>query len=157
MPLAPSMLSVAELLSRLGTLAGRAYSQRVAAFGLSPGQVAVLRAVATTPGRSQQAIAADLGAVPSRIVALVDDLGEVELIERRRSPTDRRLNALFVTPTGQQRLNDLTQMGLVHDDAVCDGLSPTEREQLRRLLTRLAELRQLGAPRPRHQRLKSTG
>ncbi|MDP9444084.1 MAG: MarR family transcriptional regulator [Actinomycetota bacterium] len=137
----PPAATVGELLSRLGAESAASFSRRVSALGLSPAQVAVLRAVAEKPGGSQQALAAHLGAVPSRIVALLDDLTEARLVERRRSPADRRLNELHLTASGRRRLRDLDRVTVEHDEALCDGLDAAERAHLQRLLSRLVELR----------------
>ncbi|QLE75423.1 MarR family transcriptional regulator [Streptomyces rectiverticillatus] len=53
--------------------------------------------IATRPGLSRRALAADLGVVPSRVVTLVDHLDGKGLVERRRSTEDRR-NQQGLTP-----------------------------------------------------------
>jgi DNA-binding MarR family transcriptional regulator len=48
-------------------------------------------------GISQQMLADLLGMFPSRLVLILDELEQAGLIERRASPTDRRIYALHLT------------------------------------------------------------
>jgi len=77
-----------------------AFGERVARLGLSAPDAGVIRIIASNPGISQQALAAHLGVLPSRMVALVDSLEEKGIVERRRSATDRRNYALALTERG---------------------------------------------------------
>jgi len=99
----------------------------------------LLRAVAASPGQSQQALAQLLGTPPSRLVALVDALEDRGILQRRRNPEDRRLHALHLTEAGHQLLRRIGDVARAHNDAICPALDPTEREQLRVLLTRIAD------------------
>jgi len=129
----------AFLLAQLGAYAAAQFTARVAELDLVPAQTGLLRAVAATPGQSQQALAQLLGTPPSRLVALVDALEERGLLERRRNPDDRRLYALHLTQGGQQLLAKIGEIARTHDDAICRALDSTERDQLRTLLTRIAD------------------
>ncbi|MGI8678083.1 MAG: MarR family winged helix-turn-helix transcriptional regulator [Jatrophihabitans sp.] len=127
----------AFLLAQLGAHAAQIFGRLVAEVDLSPPLAGLLRAVATGPGRSQQEIATQLGTPPARMVALVDDLDERGLVERRRNPDDRRLNALYLTDTGQSTLKTLGRIAGQHDNLLLAALDQTEREQLHDLLTRV--------------------
>jgi len=70
---------------------------------------------------------------------LVDALEERGILERRRNPTDRRLHALHLTEAGHQLLRRIGKAARAHNDAICRTLDPTERDQLRALLTRIAD------------------
>jgi len=94
-------------LSRCRRRRGRRGAEEV---DLTPPLTGLLRAVATGPGRSQQEIATQLGTPPARMVALVDDLDQRGLVERKRNPDDRRLNALYLTDVGR---NMLTTVGRI--------------------------------------------
>lgn len=95
--------------------------------------------IAGQPGRSQQSVALDLGVVPSRVVALIDNLDRKGLVERRPSATDRRHHALHLTTDGQQVLMDMRSIATAHDDDICAALNADEREQLAGLLQRIAD------------------
>jgi len=129
----------AFLLAALGSFATCRFSERAATLGLTPPQIGLLRAIAATPGQSQQAVAELLGMPPSRLVGLVDALADRSLVERRRNPDDRRLHALYVTDDGHATLRQVAAIGREHDDAVCGSLDASERAQLRALLARIAE------------------
>ena len=128
----------AFLLTQLGTHAAQAFGARVAELGLTPPQAGLLRAVAREPGRSQQALAEQLGTPATRLVALVDGLEQRDLVVRRRNPDDRRLYAVHLTETGQRLLADLGRVAREHDDALLVALDPAERAQLVALLGRVA-------------------
>jgi DNA-binding MarR family transcriptional regulator len=129
----------AFLLAQLGAHAAAKFAERIADLDLTPPQAGLLRAVSATPGQSQQAVARQLRTPPSRLVALVDDLDERGVLERRRNLEDRRLHALYVTDAGAALLRKIGQVARAHDDAVCASLDPAERAQLRALLARIAE------------------
>lgn len=129
----------AFLLAQLGSYAAARFTERVAELDLVPAQTGLLRAVAASPGQSQQALAQLLGTPPSRLVALVDALEERGILERRRNPDDRRLHALHLTEAGHQLLAKIGETARAHNDAICRALDPTERDQLRTLLARIAD------------------
>jgi DNA-binding MarR family transcriptional regulator len=129
----------AFLLAILGAYAAERFADRIAVVDLTPPQSGLLRAVAATPGQSQQALAHVLGTAPSRLVALVDSLADRGLLERRRNPDDRRLHALHVTEAGHRMLARIGELGREHDDAICGSLTVDERARLRALLARIAD------------------
>ncbi len=129
----------AFLLAQLGSYAAAQFAERVAELDLVPAQTGLLRAVAASPGQSQQALAQLLGTPPSRLVALVDALEERGILQRRRNPDDRRLHALHLTEAGQLLLRRIGKAARAHNDAFCRALDPTERDQLRAMLTRIAD------------------
>ncbi len=138
-PASPPGPGAAFLLAQLGAYAAAQFTGRVAELDLVPAQTGLLRAVAASPGQSQQALAQLLGTPPSRLVALVDALEERGIMERRRNPNDRRLHALHLTEDGHQLLHTIGEVARAHNDAICGALDPTERDQLRALLTRIAD------------------
>lgn len=129
----------AFLLAQLGAHAAMRFAERIGALHLTPPQTGLLRAVAAAPGQSQQALATVLGTPPSRLVALVDQLDERGLLERRRNPDDRRLHALHVTAAGEKLLRRIGEVARAHDDAMCAALDGGERATLRALLGRIAD------------------
>jgi DNA-binding MarR family transcriptional regulator len=72
-------------------------------------------------------------------VALVDDLAEQDLVERRDDPGDRRAYSLHLTARGHQQLQEIGRLAREHQDALCAALSAPEREQLASLLGRIAD------------------
>ncbi len=133
---APGQL--AFLVAQVGGLAAMRFAERVATIGITPPQAGLLRVVAAEPGRSQQAVSAELGLLPSRLVALVDDLEGRGLLERRRDPNDRRNSALYVTPGGRAMLQKIGQVAQQHGEDFLEPLSKADRATLGELLARLA-------------------
>jgi DNA-binding MarR family transcriptional regulator len=129
----------AFLLAQLGAHAAARFADRIAGLDLTPAQAGLLRLIAREPGQSQQAIAGQLGTPASRLVLLVDELEERGLIERRRNPGDRRHYALYLTPAGGEFMKELGQVGAAHEDDICAALDPAERQDLNRLLRRVAD------------------
>jgi DNA-binding MarR family transcriptional regulator len=130
--------AVAFLLSQLGAQATALFSERIASLDLTPPQVGFLRLVGCEAGSSQQAIASRLGIAPSRLVPLIDDMEERGLVERRRDPQDRRNHALYLTAKAGRLMGELNRVAVAHEDAICAGLDPKERQQLVALLKRVA-------------------
>ena len=129
---------VAFLLSQLGGQSARAWTARLAAVGMEPREAMLLRHVALSEGSSQQAVATSIGLPASRIVGLVDRLEARGWIERRTAGTDRRRHALYVSPLGRKALDQITAVGAEHEHEFTRNLGPTERDELIRLLQRIA-------------------
>jgi DNA-binding MarR family transcriptional regulator len=130
---------LAFLVAQVGALAAQRFAERLARVHLSPAQAGLLRAVASGPGRTQQAVSGQLGLLPSRLVVLVDELEREGLIERRRDPADRRNYALYLTEAGTRRLGQIGALARAHGEDLLAPLQRAEREELSDLLTRLAE------------------
>jgi DNA-binding MarR family transcriptional regulator len=129
----------AFLLAQVGAHGGRRFAERVAKIGLTAPDAGLLRKIAADPGISQQALARHLGIMPSRMVALIDELESKGIIERRRSVEDRRNYALHMTQRGHEILRDLSRIAAEHEESLCAALSKEERAQLRDLCRRIAE------------------
>jgi len=129
---------IAFLVAQLGAYAADKFGERAAALDFTRPQAGLLRLISREPGLSQQAVARRLGTPPSRLVALVDDLEQRGLVERRRNPGDRRNYALHPTAAGEQAMAALSQASLEHEQAISAPLTEAERAQLSSLLGKLA-------------------
>lgn len=155
---APPGSGSAFLLAQLGAHAAGRFAERIAELDLTPPQTGLLRAVARTPGQSQQALSQHLGTPPTRVVALVDTLEQRGVLERRRNPTDRRLHAVHLTRAGQRLMGEIRRVAGEHNAALLLALDPAEREQLRGLLGRIATEQGLTeGVHPGYRSLTSTG
>ena len=134
---------VAFVLTQVGALVAMGFAEQLAPLGLTPAQAGVLRAVAAAPGRSQQAVATELGVLPSRLVVLVDELEQDGLLVRRRNPGDRRHHALHLTADGEARLVEIGKAAQRNADTCLAALDAKEQAALGRLLDRLAVARGL--------------
>jgi DNA-binding MarR family transcriptional regulator len=129
---------VAFLLAQLGHHAAGLFAETIATLGLTPPQAGILHAIASEPGPSQQSLSVELGLLPSRVVAYVDELEDRGYVERRRNPSDRRLHALFLTPDGKKLMRRLSELARRHEHRVTASLDAGQRNMLRELLTTVA-------------------
>jgi len=129
----------AFLLAQVGAHAAAKFAERLAELDLVPAHAGIFRIVAATPAISQQALATTLRTVPSRLVALIDDLESRGLIERRPHETDRRSYALHLTEKGRATLQAIGRVGREHQQALLAALSQAEQQQLAGLLQRIAQ------------------
>src|ERR1700758_4654206 len=130
---------VAFLLAQLGHHAATLFAEQVAALELTPPQAGILRAIAAEPGRSQQALSAQLEMLPSRVVVYVDELEERGYVERRRNPDDRRLHALYLTAAGKRLMRKLSELARQHERRLTAALDPEQYNALCALLATLAQ------------------
>jgi DNA-binding MarR family transcriptional regulator len=105
----------------------------------------MLSHLAAAEGRSQQALSIALGIHRSAVVALVDDLEDRGLAERRRDPADRRAYTLYLTPPGRELLAELERTADEEEAELLGALEATERSQLISLLQRVADSQGLTA------------
>jgi DNA-binding MarR family transcriptional regulator len=135
----PGSGSVAFLLAQLGAHAASRFAERLAPLKLAPHHAGLLRLIGAAAGMSQRALGQRLGILPSRVVALVDELESRGLVERRDDPGDRRTYALHLTAAGRRALGKVARVAREHGEALCSTLSPEKRRQLASLLARVAE------------------
>jgi DNA-binding MarR family transcriptional regulator len=129
---------VAFLLSQVGFHSASRFAERLEPLGFTPPQVGILKVIAEANGLSQQALGERLGAFPSRLVSLLDDLERRGLVERRDNPTDRRSYALYLTDAGREALTMIGRVGRDHQQSLCASLGESEQLQLAVLLRRIA-------------------
>ena len=129
--------SVGFLISQLGFISSRRFTQALDPLGIGPRDFLLMRFVDASDGQSQQALAERLGIPPSRMVALVDHLEDMGLLERRPDPDDRRVRGLFHTRKGRSVLEKAGKIAIDYETQLCAGINREEREQLIDLLQRL--------------------
>ena len=139
---APS--SIAFLLSQVGILASQRFAQRIAEAGLHPPQFRVMNMIDATEGCSQQAIAEAIGAPPSRMVAIVDELEEQGLVERRPHPSDRRVRALHLTEDGRETLAIGRRIAAEHEAELMKGFSAADRRMFASFLRKVVDEQGIG-------------
>ena len=131
--------SIGFLLSKLGFLTSSRFTAALAPHGINPGHFGLMRIIQVSGPNSQQALGEALGIPPSRMVALVDDLEEKGLVERRRHAKDRRVKVLHLTAKGQSVLSKASTAGETWQEELLANLDADERVQLLHLLQRVAE------------------
>jgi DNA-binding MarR family transcriptional regulator len=105
-------------------------------FGINGRDLAVLSTVASEEPLSQLEVAARLGVDRTSIGDLLDTLEVRGLIERRRSPEDRRRNIVALTAHGENTLEKAEQVRIKVEQAFLAPLTSSHRfrEDLRKLL-----------------------
>tara|TARA_R110001583_G_scaffold49694_3_gene155527 strand:- start:1788 stop:2234 length:447 start_codon:yes stop_codon:yes gene_type:complete len=106
-------------------------------LGISPGLFGVLVLVSRNPGRTQTAIAQALGNDRSAMVAAVDKLEKMDLVERRPSLNDRRSYALYLTEHGETFYQTIENRVREHEQGLESLLEPGEKDLLIDMLARL--------------------
>lgn len=137
--------SVAFLLSQVGIHASQRFAQRLGPLDLHPPQFRVLNMVDATEGQSQQAIGEAIGAPASRMVAIVDELEQRGLVERRPHPSDRRVRTLYLTDDGRDLLAHGRKIATEHETELMRGLGKADRDRLVSLLQKLVEEQEIGS------------
>jgi DNA-binding MarR family transcriptional regulator len=144
----------AFLLTQVGAHAAMRFAERLSALHLSPPDAGILRLLRMAAGISQQELSARLRIHPSRLVAILDNLEQRKLVERKPNPEDRRLYSLHLTKDGGEILERIGKVAREHQDALLSTLSGEERGKLTELLHRIADAQGLTpGVHPGYQRL----
>jgi MarR family transcriptional regulator, lower aerobic nicotinate degradation pathway regulator len=118
----------------------------LAPLGLRPRHMVALTVLRDSGGSTQQALAATLEMDGTNIVGLLNDLEAKNLIERRRSPEDRRRHTVELTEAGATQLSNVEFALLSAEDEVLGALSETQRETLYNLLQQAARGSDMSCP-----------
>ena len=115
----------------------RIFNERVTPPGLTQAQWRALVHLSRNEGLNQVTLADLLDVQPITVARLIDKLVTAELVERRPDPNDRRALMLFLTPKATPLLERIWDIAEETYALVLAGLSPEERDELARMLTRL--------------------
>ncbi|WP_235010218.1 MarR family winged helix-turn-helix transcriptional regulator [Mycobacterium sp. 3519A] len=107
-------------------------------LGLRARHVIVLTLLRDHGEQSQSDLAGTLGMDPTNVVALLNELESDDLVQRRRSPQDRRRHTVSLTDAGQARLKDVEALLTGVEQRVLEALTPEEQQTLYDLLARAA-------------------
>lgn len=113
------------------------FAETVGPMGMRQVLFGVLTVVHDNPGIRQGAAGEALGIQRANMVALVNELVDRGLVERRVSDTDRRAFALELTAAGAVLVERGVERIRANEDALMGGLSTRERATLLDLLSRL--------------------
>jgi len=134
-----------RLRARLGYLLKHAFLQlenlhaeHLAACAVNVRELAVLLLLHGREPESQQQVAGRLGVDRTTMVSLLDGLERKGLLARQPDPADRRRNVVVLTDAGRRALRDATAASDEAERQLLADLSPTEAEQFRALLARVA-------------------
>src|SRR5271169_3786306 len=102
--------------------------------GMNLKNMVVLAYLRDHPSAAQQVMTEDLSIDSNTGVLVLNDLEDLEYVERRRDPTDRRRHIVDITATGLAALEqaELAQGSI--EDEILGRLSEPERATFRQLL-----------------------
>jgi DNA-binding MarR family transcriptional regulator len=107
--------------------------------GMNLRNMVVLAYLRDHPSVSQQAMTEHLSMDSNTGVLVLNDLEDLEYVERRRDPADRRRHIVEITRAGLEALETAEVAQGSIEDEILEGLSLAERAQLRRLLLKALE------------------
>jgi DNA-binding MarR family transcriptional regulator len=110
----------------------------LAPLRISGRECAVLIAIDDQAPQSQQEVARRMGVDRTTMVALIDDLENKGLVERRQDPDDRRKNVVALTDTGRTTLRQATAATRKAERRFLGALSDEDGAMLRKALQAVA-------------------
>ncbi|GAA4576280.1 MarR family winged helix-turn-helix transcriptional regulator [Micromonospora coerulea] len=135
-PLDQSAHRLAPLLDHLARRMRMRAETVLAPLGLRPRHLVALTVLRAQGGSSQQALAGTLAMDGTNIVGLLNELEGEGLIERRRSPEDRRRHVVELTEAGARRLGEAECALAAVEGEVLGALDTGQRQTLYDLLQR---------------------
>ena len=114
-----------------------AFGASVPDHGISPGRFGVLVLIGANPGLTQSRLAAATQLDRSTMVAVIDQLEERGLVERRATPKDRRSNALWLTEEGAKMLRAMKRRVKAHEQQIAAALGTDDALRLIEMLKRV--------------------
>ncbi|HTE60245.1 MAG TPA: MarR family winged helix-turn-helix transcriptional regulator [Solirubrobacteraceae bacterium] len=115
------------------------FEREIAQHGIRTRHASVLVVIDAEGPMSQRALGRRLRIDKSPMVGVLDDLERLGLAERRRSDSDRRVQAIHLTRKGRAVLDRVLEIADVENARMFGLLDDAEREQLHHLLLRVAE------------------
>jgi DNA-binding MarR family transcriptional regulator len=121
----------------LGHLAGRlrtAMESELDGFGLRARHLLALTVLRELEQTSQANLSEALRLDRTNLVGLLNELEDAGLVERRRSPEDRRRHTVALTPTGSSRLAEMEKAVAGVEEKILAPLDFEQRVTLHSLL-----------------------
>jgi DNA-binding MarR family transcriptional regulator len=115
------------------------FERAIGDHGISSRHASMLVVIDAEGPMSQRALGRRLRIDKSPMVGLVDDLERLGLAERRRSRSDRRIQALHLTAKGRTVLERVEKIAVAEQARTFGVLDDEERALLHDLLLRVAE------------------
>ena len=134
---APLTTGTIVLLTRLARVVYR--RSTVELVGMNLKNMGVLAYLRDHPSASQGVMTDDLSIDSNTGVLVLNDLEDLEYVERRRDPADRRRHIVDITEAGLAALEQAESAQGSIEDEVLGRLSESERATLRQLLVKALE------------------
>ena len=107
--------------------------------GMNLRNMVVLAYLRDHPGASQQVMTEQLSMDSNTGVLVLNDLEDLEYVERRRDPADRRRHLVDITDAGLEALEEAELAQGSIEDEILVGLDDAERATFRALLVKALE------------------
>lgn len=107
--------------------------------GMALRNMVVLAYLRDHPGASQQVMTEQLSMDSNTGVLVLNDLEDLEYVERRRDPADRRRHLVDITDGGREALEEAELAQGSIEDEILVGLNESERATFRALLVKALE------------------
>lgn len=101
------------------------------------GQAAALLVLSNEEGMTQSRLGSVLWIQGATVTTMLQRMEENELVRRERDPNDNRLVRVFLTPHGEQKVNEIKARLADLQDYIWRGISDAEHDQMRALVLRL--------------------
>jgi MarR family transcriptional regulator, lower aerobic nicotinate degradation pathway regulator len=137
-----------HLIRRAQQISTALFSEECAAFDLTSVQFAALFAIRANPGVDATRLSAIIAFDRSTIGDVLERLEAKGCIERRASPSDRRIKLLYLAPEGAALLRQVMPAVKRVQERLLAPLGPRDRAAMVRLLGELAELHNEVTPAP---------
>lgn len=134
-----------QLFHRALQVALDVYAEEAGQSGVTQRQYAVLAAVETSEGLTQTDLVRITGIDRSTLADMAARMIKKGLLERERSASDARANAVRLTDAGRQALEAARPMMAAADERLLRMLSSSKRESLVNLLRDLVKTGERGA------------
>lgn len=115
------------------------FNRIFAGTGLRQVLFGITAIIAANPGINQGKVAQVLSIKRANMVALINELLDMGVIERRTVPTDRRAFSLHLTEQGAEQFAQWTRQIDEHEKVLFARFTPGERATLIELLGRLVD------------------
>jgi DNA-binding MarR family transcriptional regulator len=128
------------LFRRMQQIAVALFVEECRSFDLTPVQYAALVAIHTHPGIDATRLSAVIAFDRSTLGNVIERLEAKELIERKPSPTDKRIKLLYLSKTGTALLRGIASSVDRAQARMLQPLKPADRKTLLALLSQLVDL-----------------
>jgi DNA-binding MarR family transcriptional regulator len=119
------------------------FARRIEAAGVTVAEWVLMRTLCDFEALAPSQLAGTLGMTKGAITKLADRLIGKTLVSRRANPEDGRAQTLSLTPAGRKLVPSLAAIADANDRAFFATLNKRERNELKRLLRKVAAARGL--------------
>lgn len=129
-PAAPDDLALGHWLRRAHHAVVQDFNRVFARHDLRPTEIALILLLQRRPGLKQCDAAEVLGVQRANFVSLVDNLEGRDILERRKPESDRRVQALYLTPEGLSYSEEIRAVHEGMERRLVENLGGREAQQM---------------------------